>query len=337
MGVLLGDGPEPAAVLGGADAEGLDERAAHGFRGAVAAGSGGLPDAFCAVFQVAAGGLQPGPLDVAAGWHAHLRGERAGEVARGQAGPFREGLHREVVRRVLGDPLLHVAQRHPAGDLGRELGAELSLVARAPEEHHEGAGHGERRVAAEVILHQREGQVDAGGDAGRGGDAPVLDVDRVRVDVDSRVLVPQGRAAGPVGGRARAVEQARLGQQKGAGADRGDPLRPRRVRAEPGDQVRVAAACSRAAGNDQQVGRLPEAGQIGQVAVRGDGQAARRADLAPAEAGGADPVPGVALVIGGDGEDLKRTGDVEGLHTVEQDHQYRSHASQSRGRGSWQQ
>jgi hypothetical protein len=32
--------------------------------------------------------------------------------------------------RVLGDPLLHVAQRHPLRDLGGQLRAELSLVPR---------------------------------------------------------------------------------------------------------------------------------------------------------------------------------------------------------------
>src|SRR5690348_18507298 len=109
---------EPAAVLGGADAKGLDERAAHGFWRAVAAGTGGLRDARRGVFQVTAGGFKPGPLDVPAGRHADLGGERAGEAARRQAGTFRERLDGQVARRVLGDPLLHVPQRRPVGDLG---------------------------------------------------------------------------------------------------------------------------------------------------------------------------------------------------------------------------
>ena len=79
--MLLSDGAEPAAVLGGAYAESLDECAAHGLGGAVTAGPGGLLDAFRGVFQVTAGGLQAGPLDVPAGRHADLGGERAGEMA----------------------------------------------------------------------------------------------------------------------------------------------------------------------------------------------------------------------------------------------------------------
>jgi hypothetical protein len=78
--VLLRDGTEPATVLGRADAERLDERAAHGLGGAVTAGTGGLLDAFGRVLQVTAGGFQAGPLDVPAGGQADLGGERAGEV-----------------------------------------------------------------------------------------------------------------------------------------------------------------------------------------------------------------------------------------------------------------
>src|SRR6185437_1501706 len=136
------------------------------------------------------------------------------------------------------------------------------------------------------------------GDAGRGGDVPVLDEDRVRVDLDGRVLVPQGRALRPVGGRAPAVEQAGLGEEEGAGANRGDTAGPRRVRPDPADEVRVAAPGARAAGDDQQVGRVGLA-FVAQVAVRHDGQAARRADLGAAEARGADPVGPLAVVVPG--------------------------------------
>ena len=151
-----------------------------------------------------------------------------------------------------------------------------------------------------------------------------------------RVLVPQGVAARPVGGRAPAVEQAGLGEEERAGADGGDPLRLRRVAADPGHEVLVPAAGSLAARHDQQVGRVRLA-LVAQVAVRGDGQAARRADLGTAEARGAHPVGAPALVVAGGGEDLKRAGDVEGLHAVEQGDQYCSHASQSGEPRSWQQ
>lgn len=74
-----------------------------------------------------------------------------------------------------------------------------------------------------------------------------------------------------------------------------------------------------------------------EVAVRDDAKATRRADLGPAETRGAHPVGMPAQVVAGPGEDLKRTGDVEGLHAVEQDDQYCSHASQSAEPRSWQQ
>src|SRR5487761_711564 len=96
--MLLCDGTAPAAVLGGADAEGFDERAAHGLGGAVTAGTGGLLDAFRAVLEGTAGCFQPGPLDVPAWRHADLGGERAGEVPRRQAGLPREGLDGQVAR-----------------------------------------------------------------------------------------------------------------------------------------------------------------------------------------------------------------------------------------------
>jgi hypothetical protein len=108
------------------------------------------------------------------------------------------------------------------------------------------------------------------------------------------------------------------------------------VRPDPADEVRVAAPGARAAGDDQQVGRVRPT-CVAEVAVRHDGQAARRADLGAAEARGADPVGPLAVVVPGAGEDLKRPGDVEGLHAVEQDDQNCSHATKSSGPRSWQQ
>ena len=80
--MLLNDGTEPAAVLGGAYAEGFDERAAHGLGRSVAAGAGDLLDAPAGVLQVAARGLDADPVHVLAGGDPGLGGERAGEVAR---------------------------------------------------------------------------------------------------------------------------------------------------------------------------------------------------------------------------------------------------------------
>ena len=66
MSAVDGGGMETAAVLPRADAEGADEGAAHGFRRAVATGTGGLLDPLGGVFEAAPGRLQPDLVDVAA-------------------------------------------------------------------------------------------------------------------------------------------------------------------------------------------------------------------------------------------------------------------------------
>ena len=97
---------------------------------------------------------------------------------------------------------------------------------------------------------------------------------------------------------------ARLPSSRPALASRNAPVQTEAtrfawcVRADPADEVRVLAARARAARNDQQVGRIGP-GLVAEVAIRGDAQAARRADLGTAEAGGADPVGPLAVVVPG--------------------------------------
>ena len=91
-----------------------------------------------------------------------------------------EGRHGQVLVEVVRDPRLELAQRRALGHLRGELRAELRLAARALEEHHEPARDLERHVAAEVLLDEREREVHAGGDAGRGDDVAVADEDRIR-------------------------------------------------------------------------------------------------------------------------------------------------------------
>ena len=249
----VASGAETAAVLARADAEGADEGAAHRLRRAVAAGAGGLLDPVRGVLQAAPGRLEPDPVDVASRRHAHLGREGPGELPRGQAGLAGQRLHRQVRGRVVGDPPLHVAQRLPVGQLPGELGAELGLVARAAQEHHQVPGDVERRVPAEVVFHQGQREVDPGGDAGRGGDVPVPDEDRVRIDADLRVLRGQRTAVGPVGRHPPSVEQPGLGEQEGARAHRDQALRLAAVRPQPPDQFGVGPPRSLSPGHDQQV------------------------------------------------------------------------------------
>ena len=153
--------------------------------------------------------------------------ERPGELPRRQARPGRQPVHRQVRGRVLADPLLHLAQRLAARRLGPELGAELRLAARTAQVHDQVPGHRQRRRPADVLLDQRQRQVDARRHAGRGDHVAVPHVDRLRVDPHVWVAPGQLLAVGPVRGGPAPGQQARLGQQERAGADRGDaPGRP---------------------------------------------------------------------------------------------------------------
>jgi hypothetical protein len=225
---------------------------------------------------------------------------------------------------VLGDPLLDLAQRLPPGCLGGELDAELGLVARSAEEHDEVAGDGEGGVAADVLLDEREGEVDAGGDTGGGGDVSVADVDGVGGDLDRRVVAGQLGAVRPVGGRPAAVQEARLGEQDRAGADRDQAPRARAVLAQPGDDLGGGVPGALAARDEQGVrgGRGDEGvvGDEGEAAGGTHGRAVQR---------GRGEAVGPRCVLFRAVEDLQRTGDVEALHTVEEDDQDSSHVIDS--------
>ena len=68
---------------------------------------------------------------------------------------------RQVLVEVLGDPGLELAQRLALGGLGASWRAELRLAAGALEEHDEPAGDLERDLAAEVLLDERQREVHA--------------------------------------------------------------------------------------------------------------------------------------------------------------------------------
>ena len=111
-------------------------------------------------------------------------------------------------------------------------------------------GDVQRCVPAQVVFGQRQGQVDPGGDPGRGGDVPVGDEDRVRVDGDLGEPGRERGAIGPMGGDPALVQQARRSQQERAGADRDQPPGTGAVRPQPGNEVRIGVARTRAAGHE---------------------------------------------------------------------------------------
>lgn len=276
-----------------------------------------LLDAVGGVLQEAARLFEADQIDVPARGHAGLRLEGAGEVAWREAGAGGERLDGEVVVGVLGDPVLDLAQRLAPRGLGGELGAELGLVPRASQEHDEVAGDRQRGVAAVVLLDEREGEVDARGDAGRGRHVPVAYVDGVRVDLDGGVVAREAVAVRPVRGRPAAVEQARLGEQDSARADGDETWGARAVLPQPGGQARIRAARAAAAGDEERVRR----GRVGECVVGDEREPAGRADETAVEGGGADAVRvrgARPLAEGSPGEDLCRAGHVQALDVVEQ-------------------
>ena len=68
-------------------------------------------------------------------------------------------LHRMLSRDVLDDEPLGLAQRLASRLLGCERGAELRLVARTSQEQHQMASDREGRLAVEVLLDERQGEV----------------------------------------------------------------------------------------------------------------------------------------------------------------------------------
>ena len=194
-------------------------------------------------------------------------------------------------------------------DSAGQAGAELRLTARTPDEQHQLAGHRQRNGWAEILLDQREGQVDPGGHPGRGVDVAVPDEDRVGLDLDRGIAAAQRGAGRPVRGRAAAVEQPGPGEQKRPGAHRSDPPRAPRRQPQPRDQALVLGGGSHTppAGHQQRVDRTPAG--LGRH-VRRELEPARGAERRVRCAHEFDPI-GARLSAFGEREHLGGPGDVE--------------------------
>jgi hypothetical protein len=110
---------------------------------------------------------------------------------------------------------------------------------------------------AEILGDERQREIDAGGDAGRGPHIAVADKDAVGFDTDLRIGARQFAGARPMGGGAAPVEQPGGGENKGAGADAGDAPGAERGSADKG-QCLGACGCLPAAAatsDDQRVER----------------------------------------------------------------------------------
>ena len=107
---------------------------------------------------------------------------------------------------------------------GRHRGLdELGLAAVALGRHDQLAGQLAGDLGSVVLADDVQAQVDARRTAGRRQDVALVDVEHAGVDRHIRILAGQFVALRPVGGRPATVEQARLGQDERAGAQRDDP------------------------------------------------------------------------------------------------------------------
>ena len=203
-----------APVGVGRHAEVALEHAAQGLGAAEPAAGRHDVEGVGRLLELAAGRFQAGAFDEAAGGLADLGGEDAGEVAHAHGRRGGESGQTMVASRGGLDERLH-------GPEGRAFGAgdphrrrELGLPSGTVQEHDQPAGHGLGHVDAEVLLHQRQREVDAGGDPRARPVLPVADVDGIGVDGESRVLRRQLAGAGPVRGHPSPLEQSGCGAQE---------------------------------------------------------------------------------------------------------------------------
>ena len=122
----------------------------------------------------------------------HLGLEDPGELSFGEVDVPGECCHGEVVVEVVTQPGQQVAKRFGIGSLPGQEDGELRLSAGPREVDDQLARDGGDGLASVVVGDQRQGQIDAGGDAGGGPHVAVLDVNGVGIHGylgDTRVCV----------------------------------------------------------------------------------------------------------------------------------------------------
>jgi hypothetical protein len=104
-------------------------------------------------------------------------GELAVEAALGQSGARRQRRHVERLLEMGLHPVDQAGERRLGRGLRLQQRAELRLVTRSPRIEHEVTRDQVGDGGAQVGLHQSQRHVDAGGDASRGPDLAVDDVE----------------------------------------------------------------------------------------------------------------------------------------------------------------
>lgn len=160
------------------------------------------------------GGFEPHRLHVLDRRDPDLPREDPTELPFGEVGPAGKGRDRQILGEVIGEPGEQVTDRFAVHRLGGQDPRELTLSPGAAQIDHELARDRRSRPRTMVVGHQRQRQVDAGRDPGRGLDVAVGDVDRVRLDGHRRVPALEQVALRPVRGGASTVEQAAAARRK---------------------------------------------------------------------------------------------------------------------------
>jgi hypothetical protein len=148
------------------------EAHAHALFRAEAALARDLVEPRFGLFQHAPRRLDAEQFDRLAGRAAGLFLVHAGEIAGAHARAFGHALDiQAAVVQVFHDPCMQLVEGRVVARLGAQQFAVLGLAAGTLHEHHQFARDIHRHRPAAILFDQRQRQVDAGGDAGRGPDA----------------------------------------------------------------------------------------------------------------------------------------------------------------------
>jgi len=242
---------------------------------------------------------------------------RRGELSCAEPHPRRQARRAVVEGRLGGDQVDEAAQLDRPRRPDSQRRGELRLSAGPLHVYDEVTRHAAGQIRAVLAFDERESQVDAGGDSGRGEDLTVLDEQRVRLDLDVRISPCQQLRVPPVRSGPPAGQQPRGGQDEGAGADRDQATRAcvqplysldQVLRDRIGHKVVPATDHHRVGGGD-----------IRGASVNRHSHPHRRTDRFAGGGDVADAVLGADEV--GRGENLGGADDIEHLHAVE-DHKH---------------
>ncbi len=220
-----------------------------------------------------------------------------------------------------GERLLQALQSPGAGGrgargtlFGNGLFDVLGLASVTERRDHAATGDGVGEAAAVVLADEVQADVHAGGGPGGREERVVVDEQHVRVEVDAREHAAEPVCDLPVRGRPAPVEEARGGEDEGAGADGDDPGAGADERERGQDLAGhlVGEVVGRDGRDHHGAGRGQDLGAV----LHGDAEIGVGAHRTAADRAGQHLVPAV-----GRAEDPARDPQFEGVDAVQgQDH-----------------